>query len=246
MVLAQSFINLLGDAVLEEVCIAVDHGLDGIVEHNGRAVKIPRVFISDPFCGPDGTYKVGKPVLPGVAVDGPTRGRKRLAAIRCNRIPPHRTGKALGLLGARQNSLPVVIQGLNKHLRGFAIPTHGKRHRRWPVGHLRGCIGKKHIAIPMLERKFPHSIGFSGGACDRSSKASRGEDLEVEEPVSCRDFASFDFHTTSAGVLGATLVGDKVVQVCQSCKKRLLAPMGMMECFHHKEFPVDGVMRLIE
>ncbi len=91
-----------------------------------------------------------------------------------------------------------------------------------------------------------HSIGFSGGACHCSSKASRGEDLEVEEPVACRDFASFDFHTTSAGVLGATLVGDEVVQVCQSCKKRPLAPMGMMECFHHKELPVDGIMRLIK
>ena len=75
---------------------------------------------------------------------------------------------------------------------------------------------------------------------------SRGEDLEIEEPVLCRDSASFDFHATLAGVLGPTLVGDEIVQVGEPDKKCLLTPMGMMERFHHKEFPVDGVMGLIE
>src|SRR5438093_5275073 len=78
----------------------------------------------------------------------------------------------------------------------------------------------------------PHSIAFCGGVCHRSSKAARGEDLAVEEPVACGDCASFDFHPTLASVLGATLVGDEVVQVCQSCKKRLLIPVGMMEALH--------------
>src|SRR5712692_517904 len=97
-----------------------------------------------------------------------------------------------------------------------------------------------------LEREKPHSIGFSGGVCHRSSKASRREDVEIEPPVSCGDCASFDFHTTLAGVLGATLGGDQVVQMCQPASKRLLAPLGMMEPFHHKELPVDGVMGLIQ
>jgi hypothetical protein len=32
----------------------------------------------------------------------------------------------------------------------------------------------------------PHSIAFSGSACHRSAKASRREDLEMEEPVGWR------------------------------------------------------------
>jgi hypothetical protein len=56
-----------------------------------------------------------------------------------------------------------------------------------------------------------HSPGFSGGVCHRSAKASRGEDLEIEEPISCWDCSSFDFHATLASVLGTTLVGHQVV-----------------------------------
>ena len=52
---------------------------------------------------------------------------------------------------------------------------------------------------------------FSGGTCHCSSKASRGKDLEVEEPVSCWDFASFHFHATLAGLQGPTLIRDEVV-----------------------------------
>jgi DDE domain len=65
------------------------------------------------------------------------------------------------------------------------------------------------------KREIPHSIGFSGGVCHRSSKASGSEDLEIEQPVACGDSASFDFHPTFAGVLGATLVWNQVVQMCQ-------------------------------
>jgi hypothetical protein len=32
----------------------------------------------------------------------------------------------------------------------------------------------------------------------------------------------------------------------QPSQKRLLAPVGMMECMHHEELPVDGVMSLIQ
>jgi hypothetical protein len=64
-------------------------------------------------------------------------------------------------------------------------------------------------------RQFSHSTQFSGGACHHSSKASRREDLQVEEPVTCRDFSSFNFHPTLPGMLGATLVGHQVVQMGQ-------------------------------
>jgi hypothetical protein len=47
-------------------------------------------------------------------------------------------------------------------------------------------------------------------------------------------------------MLSAPLVGHEVVQMRQSSQKRLLAPLGMMEAFHHEQLPVDGVMRLIE
>jgi hypothetical protein len=46
-------------------------------------------------------------------------------------------------------------------------------------------------------------------------------------------------------MLGALLVRDQVVQMCQPDKKRLLAPVWMMKPFHHEQFPVNGVMGLI-
>jgi hypothetical protein len=61
--------------------------------------------------------------------------------------------------------------------------------------------------------KKPHSIEFSGGVGHRSSKASRREDLEIEQPVACWDFSSFHFHPTLASMLGATLIRYQVVEV---------------------------------
>jgi len=55
------------------------------------------------------------------------------------------------------------------------------------------------------------STELCGEACHRSSKAARGEDLEVEEPVVCRDCTAFDFHPTLAGMLHPTLIGDQVI-----------------------------------
>src|SRR5215470_15939328 len=94
--------------------------------------------------------------------------------------------------------------------------------------------------------KIPHSTRFSGKEYHYSSKASRREDLQVEEPVSCRDCASFDFHPTLAGMLSSTLIRHQVVQVRQSSQKCLLTAAWMVKCFHHEEFPRDGVMGLIE
>ena len=79
-----------------------------------------------------------------------------------------------------------------------------------------------------------------------SAKASRGEDLEIEEPVSCRDSSAFHFHTTLPGMLGPTLIRDEVVQMGEPREKRLLAPTWMMEALHREQFPLDGVMGLIQ
>ncbi len=58
-----------------------------------------------------------------------------------------------------------------------------------------------------------HSTQFSGGACPHSSKASGGENLEVEEPVAWWDCASFHFDPTLSGMFGSTLIRDQVVEV---------------------------------
>src|SRR5262245_3816280 len=71
----------------------------------------------------------------------------------------------------------------------------------------------------------------------RSAKASRGADLEVQEPVVCRDASAFHFHPTLARVLGPTLIRDKVVQMREPCEKRLLAPFRMVASLHGEECP---------
>src|SRR5438132_142104 len=58
-----------------------------------------------------------------------------------------------------------------------------------------------------------HSTQFSGKEDHRSSKASRREDLQVEEPVACWDCSAFHFHSTLAGMLSASLVGHEVIQM---------------------------------
>jgi hypothetical protein len=57
----------------------------------------------------------------------------------------------------------------------------------------------------------------------RSSKAARGEDLEVKEPVWCGESPAFQCHPTLSRMLGTVLIGYQVVEVCQSRDKRLLA-----------------------
>ena len=98
----------------------------------------------------------------------------------------------------------------------------------------------------MTRQQNPHSTELRGRACHRLSKASGGEDLQIEEPVCCGDSSAFHFHATLAGMLGPTLIRDEVIQVREPCEKRLLAPFRMMKSFHRKQFSLDGVMRLIE
>ena len=47
-------------------------------------------------------------------------------------------------------------------------------------------------------------------------------------------------------MLRSTLIGNQIVEVRQPRQKRLLTAARMMEALHHEQFPVDGVMGLIQ
>ena len=79
----------------------------------------------------------------------------------------------------------------------------------------------------------------------RSLKASRGEHLQIEEPVACRDSPAFHSRPTLTRMLSTALIGHQIVQMGQPLQKRLLAPVEMMEPFHREQFPLDGVVGLI-
>jgi hypothetical protein len=70
--------------------------------------------------------------------------------------------------------------------------------------------------------------------------------LQIEEPIVCRYSSAFHFHFTLTSVLGPTLIRDQVVEVGQPCQKRLLTSTWMMEAFHREQFPLDGVVGLIQ
>jgi hypothetical protein len=70
--------------------------------------------------------------------------------------------------------------------------------------------------------------------------------LEIEAPVACRDSPAFHLHPTRPGMVGAPLIRDQVVQVRQARETRLLAATWVMQAFHGEQFPLDGVVRLIE
>jgi hypothetical protein len=70
--------------------------------------------------------------------------------------------------------------------------------------------------------------------CHRSAKASGGKALESEQPISCWDGASLDFHTALPSMRGAP------------SQKRRLIPLGMMAAFHPAYLPVASVRRLIQ
>jgi hypothetical protein len=83
--------------------------------------------------------------------------------------------------------------------------------RRDPVVYVRQRFGVE----PTWQQRqiLAHSIEFSGGVGHCSSKASRREDLEIEQPVACWDCSSFHFHPTLASMLGATLIRYQIVEV---------------------------------
>src|SRR5262249_29344428 len=63
--------------------------------------------------------------------------------------------------------------------------------------------------LPSLFSHIPPNYVVEGAS--RSTKASRGEELEVEEPVVCRYASAFHFHPTLASVLGPSLIWNEVV-----------------------------------
>jgi hypothetical protein len=133
----------------------------------------------------------------------------------------------------------VARELLGEEFSGILVTDRYSAYNWYPVRWRQVCWAH-------LLRDFADSPGFSGGVYPNLSKAPRSEDLEIEQPVACRDCASFDFHPTLASVLGATLIGHKVVQMCEPSQKGLLVAFGMMKRFHHEQFPVDGVMGLIQ
>ena len=70
--------------------------------------------------------------------------------------------------------------------------------------------------------------------------------MEVEHPVGCGYSPAFYFHSALPCMQGSTLIGNQVIQVRQAGEKRRLTPTWMVEPFHHEQFPVDGVMGLIQ
>jgi hypothetical protein len=78
----------------------------------------------------------------------------------------------------------------------------------------------------------------------RLRHACRGEDLASEPPVSCRDFAAFDFHAPLTCMLGPTLTRHQVLQVCPPRETRLLASTGMMAPRPRESWPLASLMGL--
>src|SRR5215475_1300022 len=114
---------------------------------------------------------------------------------------------------------------------GFhGVYPHKRRQRQRSCHRFRQCAGA--VARMAEYRKITHSTEFRGEACHRSAKAAGGEDLQVKEPIACGDCASLNLHTTLAGMLRPTLIGDQVIEVRQPCQKRLLATPWVMKAFH--------------
>jgi hypothetical protein len=75
-----------------------------------------------------------------------------------------------------------------------------------------------------FRRKFSHSIAFSSKRHYHSSKASRGEDLQIEHPIACRYTLAFHFHPALTSMLGPTLIRNQVVPESTGFSGR---PMGL-------------------
>ena len=83
--------------------------------------------------------------------------------------------------------------------------------------------GKKHIPPhDVVERLF----------C--SSKATRGEDVQVEHLVCYGYSPAFDFHPILPCMRGLTLIRSQVVQVHEPRQKRLLTATWMVQPFHRE------------
>ena len=77
----------------------------------------------------------------------------------------------------------------------------------------KGSVAKLffHIPADLVVESVSHSL-----------LSSRREDLQVEEPVSCRDSPAFHFYATLPRMPGPALIGHQVVEMGQPREKRLL------------------------
>jgi hypothetical protein len=130
-----------------------------------------------------------------------------------------------------------------------AFQEHAAHPAEWSAelnskGSERTCI-RSGLAT-FLHNAFMAHPDFVVRSIPHSAKASGGENLDVKEPVVCWYSPAFHLHPTLPSMLSATLIGDQIIEVRQPCQKHLLAPFGMMEALHREQFPLEGVMRLIE
>src|SRR5438094_9368199 len=118
--------------------------------------------------------------------------------------------------------------GINElpHFQGGRSVVVRKIWRRRGVSPLRsrGSHTSTLLVIPLASKpstmshippNLAHSTGLCGEAYPHSSEASGGEDLDIEEPVSGWDCSTLHFHATLAGMLNATLIRNKVLEVGQ-------------------------------
>jgi hypothetical protein len=70
--------------------------------------------------------------------------------------------------------------------------------------------------------------------------------LAIEEPVRSGYSPAFHFHPALTGMLRPTLIGDQVVQVREPRETRLLASAWVVQPLHREQFPLDGMMGLIQ
>src|SRR5205823_4861981 len=68
------------------------------------------------------------------------------------------------------------------------------------IAHVRVCGGAGWVTTGSTRKRVR-----------RSSKAARGEDLQVEHPVWCGYAPVFDFYATLASMLSPTLIGDQIL-----------------------------------
>jgi hypothetical protein len=91
-----------------------------------------------------------------------------------------------------------------------------------------------------LIRLVAHSTELCGGACHHVPKASRGEDLHIEEPVRGGYSPAFHCHPALTGMLDPTLIGYQVVQVREPRQQRLLTAVWMVAPFIANSFRPMG------
>ena len=74
---------------------------------------------------------------------------------------------------------------------------------------------------------------------DAQRFADRESDIADYHPA-------FHFHATLPRMLSPTLIEDQVIQVGEPREERLLAAMWVMKAFHGEQFPLQGVVCLIQ